>query len=87
MNVVQILNYRDPFHYGEYPHPRSRANEVLVEVKASGLCSTDLHLLEGRVDLGQLPRIPGHEIAGKIEETGDEHVGLDCCQNGLIFYK
>lgn len=70
MNAVQILNYRQPFHYGEYPLPRPHANEVLVEVKASGLCSTDLHLLEGRVNLGQLPRIPGHEIAGEIVELG-----------------
>jgi len=77
MHAVQILNYRNPFHYGEYPRPEPRANEVLVEVKASGLCSTDLHLLEGRVDLGQLPRIPGHETAGEILELGPDVSGWE----------
>ena len=72
MKAVQILKYRDPFHYGEYPRPKLRAREVLVEVKASGLCSTDLHLLEGRVNLGPLPRIPGHETAGEIAELGPD---------------
>jgi len=71
MNAVQILNYRQPFHYGQCQIPQPLVDEVLVEVKASGLCSTDLHLLEGRVDLGRLPRIPGHEIAGEIVALGD----------------
>jgi len=84
MNAVQILKYRDPFFYGEYPHPQPHANEVLVEVKASGLCSTDLHLLEGRVDLGQLPRIPGHETAGEIVELGSDVNGWKVGQRVTI---
>lgn len=50
------------------PHPSS--NEVLVHVRASGLCSTDTHLLNGRQPLGNLPRILGHELAGDIVELG-----------------
>jgi propanol-preferring alcohol dehydrogenase len=43
---------------------------VLVRVRASGLCSTDLHLLSGRQPLGELPRIVGHELAGDVVELG-----------------
>jgi propanol-preferring alcohol dehydrogenase len=44
---------------------------VLVRARASGLCSTDLHLLSGRQPLGELPRIVGHELAGDVVELGD----------------
>jgi len=74
MKSVQIVEYRQPFQYGDRNVPKLQPHEVLIEVKASGLCSTDIHLLEGRVDLGQLPRIPGHEIAGEIVDIGSEIV-------------
>jgi propanol-preferring alcohol dehydrogenase len=49
--------------------------EVLVRVRASGLCSTDLHLLSGRQPLGELPRIVGHELAGDVVEVGSGIAG------------
>jgi 2-desacetyl-2-hydroxyethyl bacteriochlorophyllide A dehydrogenase len=70
MQAVQIVQYHRPFQLCRCAIPRPKAGEVLVEVKASGLCSTDLHLLDGRQDLGKLPRIPGHENAGVIAELG-----------------
>jgi 2-desacetyl-2-hydroxyethyl bacteriochlorophyllide A dehydrogenase len=70
MQAVQILGYHEPFRLGECRIPVPGPGEVLVEVKASGLCSTDLHLLDGRQDLGELPRIPGHESAGVVAELG-----------------
>lgn len=48
--------------------------QVLVKVGATGLCHSDLHLINGdwkkSIPL-RLPKIPGHEIAGWIEEIGD----------------
>jgi propanol-preferring alcohol dehydrogenase len=52
------------------PIPRPGPGEVLVRVRASGLCGTDLHLLSGRQPLGELPRILGHELAGEVAELG-----------------
>lgn len=75
MTAVQIRMYRQPFEVGPRPVPRPRPDEVVLRVTASGLCSTDIHLLEGRVDLGTLPRIPGHEIAGEIVEIGSAITG------------
>jgi propanol-preferring alcohol dehydrogenase len=50
--------------------PRPAPGEALVRVRASGLCSTDLHLLSGRQPLGDLPRVVGHELAGDVVEMG-----------------
>ncbi len=84
MQAVQIVEYRQPFEYGQRNVPTPQPNEVLIEVKASGLCSTDIHLLQGRVDLGQLPRIPGHETAGEIVELGSAVVGWQIGQRVTI---
>lgn len=63
----------------ELPDPTPGPTEVLVFVEASGLCATDLHLLEGRWPHIGLPRVPGHELAGTIIEVGQKvtnwHVG------------
>lgn len=70
MTAVQIVGYHQPFELSRRAIPSPKNGEVLVKVEASGLCSTDLHLLDGRQDLGRLPRIPGHESAGVVAEVG-----------------
>ena len=72
MKAVLIKEYGATFVYADYAIPAPGPDEVLLKVIASGLCSTDLHILEGRMNLGELPRIPGHEIAGIIVETGSD---------------
>ena len=71
MRAVVIARYGGTLELTRRPAPRSGFGEVLVQVHASGLCSTDLHLLAGRQKLGDLPRIIGHELAGEIVEVGD----------------
>ncbi len=70
MLAVVIAAYGGSLAAVRRPLPRPAFGEVLVKVRASGLCSTDLHLLSGRMPLGQLPRIVGHELAGDIAELG-----------------
>jgi NADPH2:quinone reductase len=53
----------------EVPEPGEE--EVLVDVKASGVCHSDETTLHGYRDI-DYPRIPGHEVAGIVEEAGDE---------------
>jgi len=71
MRAVVIANYGGSLQATRRPIPRPGPGEVLVRVRASGLCSTDLHLLSGRQPLGDLPRIVGHELAGDVVELGD----------------
>ena len=44
--------------------------EVLVKVRASGLCVSDIHIQDGKVDTVHLPYTPGHEMAGVIVAVG-----------------
>ncbi len=81
---VQITAYDQPFWLGQCPAPAPSRGEVLVEVKASGLCGTDLHLRDGRQDLGRLPRIPGHESAGRIAALGEGVTGWRTGQRVLV---
>ena len=70
MRAVVIAHYGGSLLAMRRPLPRPGPGEVLVRVRASGLCSTDLHLLSGRQPLGELPRIVGHELAGDVVELG-----------------
>jgi len=47
-----------------------RGGEVLVRILSSGVCHTDLHVIEGKVSM-QLPAILGHEIFGIVEKVGE----------------
>jgi D-arabinitol dehydrogenase (NADP+) len=49
--------------------PEPGPGEVLIKVMASGICGTDIHILEGEY-LGDYPVIPGHEFAGVVEQVG-----------------
>ncbi len=48
------------------PIPQPGAGELLIEVKACGVCRTDLHLLDGEVSVEHPPRILGHQIVGVV---------------------
>jgi len=71
MRAVVVARYGESLQATRRPVPRPDPGEVLIRVRASGLCSTDLHLLSGRQPLGDLPRILGHELAGDVIELGD----------------
>jgi D-arabinitol dehydrogenase (NADP+) len=54
----------------DLPVPHPGGNEVLIQVMASGICGTDIHILRGEY-LGDYPVIPGHEFSGVVEQVGD----------------
>src|SRR5271157_2059491 len=51
------------------PHPGPR--EDLVRVNVCGVCRTDLHVIEGELPPRKSPVIPGHQIVGVVEKTGE----------------
>jgi len=55
----------------EVPDPKPCDDEVVVEVKACGVCGTDLHIFEGDFP-AHFPLVPGHEFAGEVVEVGKE---------------
>jgi alcohol dehydrogenase, propanol-preferring len=50
--------------------------EVLVRVRACGVCRTDLHLLDGELEAARYPIVPGHQIVGQIAARGAGVEGL-----------
>jgi|SRR5690242_3598131 len=61
---------RNPLEYIDVPQPEPGAGEVLVRVKACGVCRTDLHVVEGELPPRKTPIIPGHQIVGIVEALG-----------------
>ncbi len=51
--------------------PEPGPGQVLVRVRACGVCRTDLHLVDGELPKPKLPITPGHEVIGVVEAVGD----------------
>ena len=94
MKSVRVHKHGKPLVTVETEMPELKGTEVLVKVKATGICHTDLHLWEGGYDLGSgnrlsvadrgisLPMTMGHEVAGTVEAVGPDGdssaIGMDC---------
>jgi propanol-preferring alcohol dehydrogenase len=55
----------------EIPSPVPSADQLLVRVRACGVCRTDLHLLDGEVSIPHPPIVPGHQIVATVVASGD----------------
>ena len=66
LDNYNVLNYRD------FPDPEIQSNEVLIEVKACGICGSDVHGMDGSTGRRIPPVIMGHEASGVIIETGSK---------------
>jgi len=60
-----------PLQQRPMPRPTPGPDEVLVRVRCCGLCHTDLHTVEGELNLPKLPIVPGHQIVGFVDAVGD----------------
>ena len=60
----------EPLREDEVPVPEPREGEVLVRVRACGVCRTDLHILDGEIAIAAWPVTPGHEVVGEVVGRG-----------------
>jgi len=74
--VAPLAAEARPLDLREMPAPQIHADEVLIRVRACGVCHTDLDEIEGRTPPSSVPRILGHQIVGTIESTGTAVTGL-----------
>ena len=55
-----------PLHIRDVPTPEPGSGQVLLKVRACGVCRTDLHITEGELPRRRSPVVPGHQIVGEI---------------------
>jgi propanol-preferring alcohol dehydrogenase len=65
-----------PLRLVERPEPEPGPGEVRVRVSACACCRTDLHVVEGDLDLPRLPVVPGHQVVGVVDVVGPDCVRL-----------
>jgi len=65
-----------PLEVGEVGRPKRGAGQVLLEVRACGVCRTDLHIVEGELAAQKRPVIPGHQIVGEIVDGATPELPL-----------
>ncbi|EEQ87753.1 alcohol dehydrogenase [Blastomyces dermatitidis ER-3] len=75
--TMKALQYSKPREFGivNIPVPTLRENDVLIKVKACGVCGTDLHIHDGEF-LAKFPLVPGHETVGVVAAFGPKVKGF-----------
>ena len=72
MKVAQIPSPGADFQIVEREIPKPGVGQVRIKVQACGICHSDVLTKEGALPGIQYPRVPGHEVAGVIDELGAE---------------
>jgi propanol-preferring alcohol dehydrogenase len=61
-----------PLRMEDVADPTPGPGEILVEVRACGICRTDLHVVEGELPMLRTPLIPGHQVVGRVARRGSD---------------
>ena len=80
-----LFTAKNEVRFTELPNPKPGPGEVVIEVKASGICHTDYEVLKDNYGTGAFPVVPGHEYSGVVVEVGtgvsnvstDDRVAID----------
>src|SRR3979490_1232054 len=75
MKAVQVSQAKGPWEVVEREIPEPETGQVRVRVEACGICHSDVLVKEGYWPGIQYPRVPGHEVAGVIDDVGSGIVG------------
>jgi propanol-preferring alcohol dehydrogenase len=62
---------KQPLRIEKVPVPEVGSEDILIEVKACGLCGSDVHYMKGETTPGKIPIILGHEGTGLVTEVGE----------------
>ncbi len=78
MRAAVLDGYHQPLRLTERADPKAEPGQVVVDVRASGVCGSDIFLQKGGFD-SRLPIVPGHEAAGVVSALGP---GVDSVRVG-----
>ena len=97
MKSYQVAEFGAPLRAAERPNPQPTGAQVLLKVRAAGVCHSDLHIWEGGYDLGHgrrlslqdrgiaLPLTMGHETVGEVAAVGPEAEGVKPGEVRLVY--
>ena len=73
MKTMVLSQYNTPLEIHDREIPRVDSGEVLLKVKACGICQTDLKIIRGVIPppIVTLPHVLGHEVVGEVVAVGD----------------
>jgi propanol-preferring alcohol dehydrogenase len=71
MRAMVLDAPRRPLRPVELPDPTVTAGQVLLRVRACGVCRTDLHIVDGELSSPKVPLVPGHQIVGEVVAGGE----------------
>lgn len=72
MKAIRMLEAGKPLELQNIPIPPIGEKDILVRVRAAGICHSDAHYRAGRSAMGMLPITLGHEVAGEVEWIGSQ---------------
>jgi propanol-preferring alcohol dehydrogenase len=72
MHAMTLESARTPLRPADLPVPSPGPEQILLRVRACGVCRTDLHVVDGELTQPKLPLVPGHEIVGTVERKGEK---------------
>jgi len=86
MKAMVLKEFNQPLSLEDVEKPCYGEKDVLVKVKAAGLCGTDVKIQQGKIPVKELPLIQGHEVSGIIAETGSQVMNFKVGDEVLVSF-
>ena len=86
MKAARLHRIHGKLSLDRVPVPKISVSDVLMDVRASGICHSDVNYRDGIAPVAKLPIILGHEIAGVVAERGTRVKGLDIGDRVVVHY-
>ncbi len=86
IKAVRLVKTGQPLQMQELSRPHIGEQDVLVRVKAAGICHSDAHYRAGVSPVASLPLTLGHEVAGVVEEVGSQVIDVKAGDRVCLHY-
>src|ERR1043165_5117314 len=86
MKAVRLVQPGRPLELHDVPLPRADDDDVVLRVKAAGICHSDAHYRAGTSRVHPLPLTLGHEVAGVVDRTGPDVKGWVTADRVCVHY-
>ena len=86
MKAVRMIGVGQPLELQDIPVPVPGERDILVRVRAAGICHSDVHYRAGRSPVHPLPMTLGHEVAGVVEQVGSQVTSVNVGDRVCLHY-